>query len=400
MVTAKKAHKRRPDGTASVGTATDGRHYATIRLPDGTRPRRYGKTDTEALENLQAFLREWEQGRHRPGGRQKLGEYLDWWLSEQVKTGNRHRTYKQRESHIRVHLKPELGTIKLEELRAEDIQRFLARCTAKQLAPRTVSHFRATLRAALNVAMGLRLVDHNAAIYAKPPRIPKSRIKPLDPGEAVKMVERLKDHRLGALFTVVLAVGLRSSEARGLTWDDIDWEKGILTANHQLERIEGSYVLQEEMKNESSVRTVRLPQIAIDTLRLHRARQGEEIAQAGDLWEDNWDLVFTTERGRPLNDSSTTRLFHRLLAESEIRDQRFHDLRHGCASLLIAAGANLKEVSEALGHSSTTITAALYWHLFEAAEVKTASRMDAILGGIPGPMVITEVISPDEAAAG
>jgi integrase len=297
-----------------------------------------------------------------------------------------------------VHLKPELGDHRLEELRAEHVQRFLAACTKQGLAPRTVSHLRATLRAALNVAMGLRLVDHNAALYARPPRIPRTRVKPLDPEEAVKMVEKLKDHRLGPLFTVALAVGLRSSEARGLTWADIDWERHVLTARHQLERIDGEYVLQDELKNVSSVRTVRLPQIAIDALKRHQQRQEAERTKAGDMWSDAWGLVFCDVRGRPLNDSSLTRTFHQLLADAGVRDQRFHDLRHGCASLLIAAGANLKEVSEALGHSSTSITAALYWHLFEAAELKTASRMDAIFAPKSEPMVINEVISPDQAA--
>ena len=90
-------------------------------------------------------------------------------------------------------------------------------------------------------------------------------------------------------------------------------------------------------------------------------------------------LVFTSEVGTPINRHNLTRQFKRLLAKAELPDERFHDLRHTCASLLIAQGADAHEVMETLGHSQITHTLGIYSHLFQERRRPVANRMDAAL---------------------
>jgi len=114
-------------------------------------------------------------------------------------------------------------------------------------------------------------------------------------------------------------------------------------------------------------------------LRSHRARQIAERLEAGELWDD-WGLVFTTSRGTPLHPSNVTHNFQKVLARLGLPRQRFHDLRHCCASLMLAQGLTLKDVMETLGHSQISLAANLYGHLYAERRREVASRMDGILG--------------------
>src|SRR5690606_31533572 len=123
----------------------------------------------------------------------------------------------------------------------------------------------------------------------------------------------------------------------------------------------------------------------------HRTRQLEERLKAGKRWIDT-GLVFTTYRackegkgehlkvGAGLEPRNVLRVFGGLLDAAELPHMRFHDLRHGAASLLIAAGVQLAEVSLLLGHSDIRITADLYSHLVEQTASRAARHMDAVLG--------------------
>src|SRR6266545_6727274 len=161
---------------------------------------------------------------------------------------------------------------------------------------------------------------------------------------------------------VALAVGLRQGEALGLAWNDIDLDGGTLTVRKTLQRIDESFVLVEP-KTVRSRRTIALPSVAVNVLRTHRARQMEERLMAGSLWEDDWGLVFTTATGRPLHGTNVTRTFQQLLAKAGLRRQRFHDLRHSCASLLLAQGVHPRVVMETLGHSQIALTMNTYSHV-------------------------------------
>jgi site-specific recombinase XerD len=114
------------------------------------------------------------------------------------------------------------------------------------------------------------------------------------------------------------------------------------------------------------------------SLRAHAVTQAEDRERAGDRWQAS-GFVFTTKTGGPLDAKNVTHRFQALVKRAGLPQQRFHDLRHACASLLLAQGLNLKDVSETLGHSRIAVTVDLYGHMYDERRREIAERMDEIL---------------------
>ena len=136
-----------------------------------------------------------------------------------------------------------------------------------------------------------------------------------------------------------------------------------------------------------------LPAVAISALRHHEALQNEERTWAGTKWRNDWNLVFTSPRGMPLDERGVLRHFQNLLAVAGLPKMRIHDLRHSAVAILIAQGVNIKAISELLGHSSVAFTLQVYGHLLEETKRETAIKMDAALGPV-ATSVATKTDSP------
>ena len=191
----------------------------------------------------------------------------------------------------------------------------------------------------------------------------------------------VRGERLEALYAVALAAGLRQGEALGLHWSDVDLETGTLTVRQTLQRVAGKLEL-GEAKTDRSPRTLHLPGFAVEALRCHKIRQLEERLQAGPMWQDR-GLVFTTHTGGPIAKENFRRTWARLLKRAALPAIRFHDLRHSCASLLRAQGADARLIMEILGHSQISTTLDVYTHLFQPAGKDAAGRLDAALSPKP-----------------
>jgi integrase len=187
----------------------------------------------------------------------------------------------------------------------------------------------------------------------------------------------VKGDRLEALYTVALAVGLREGEAFALRWEDVDLDEGILTVRHALMRMKGRVELAEP-KTPRSRRTIALPRSVVGALRAHRTMQLEERLRAGEGWQD-WGLVFATTVGTPLNRSDVLQAFRRHLEGAGLPRMRFLDLRHSCASLLLAQGVHPRVVMETLGHSTINVTMNVYSHVLPSLQREAAEQMDAVL---------------------
>jgi integrase len=124
-------------------------------------------------------------------------------------------------------------------------------------------------------------------------------------------------------------------------------------------------------------RTIALPQVAIEALRAHRTRQLEERLLAGECWQES-GLVFTTVEGKPLDARNVFRGFQRLLTRARLPHLRLHDLRHGCATLLIAQGVHPRTIMKILGHSQISLTMNTYGHVTHALQRDAATRVNAV----------------------
>jgi integrase len=223
------------------------------------------------------------------------------------------------------------------------------------------------------------LVSRNVAKLVDVPRVKRVEINPYSPPEARAFVEAIKGDRLEALFYLALALGVRQGEALGLSWGDIDLDAQELTVRTALQRIDGEFRLVEP-KSAASRRNLALADSVVEILKAHRTRQLEERLQSGSYWQDT-ALVFTTPTGGPLSDGHVRRRFYKILAGAGLRRQRFHDLRHACASLLLAQNVHPRVVMETLGHSTISLTMNTYSHVLPAAQREAASKIGALLEG-------------------
>jgi integrase len=337
----------------------------------------YGGTREEVRRKLVIALGAQEVGALADSRGQTVGEFLDQWLKEVAKPSVRALTYRGYEVNIRRHLKPTLGRIALERLEPIHVQSLLNRKLTEGLSPKSVRYLRGTLRTALNQAVRWGLVARNAAALVDGPRVAAYEIRPFDPAEARQFLSAVKGHRLEALYSVALAMGLRQGEALGLRWSDVDLELGYLRINKQLQRVDGRFELVEP-KTTRSRRTLVMPPLVIASMLVHRERQLSERA-AEPRVSNGLDLVFTRPDGSPLDGTVVTHEFHRVLDRAGLPQRRFHDLRHSCASLLLAQGVAARVVMEILGHSQIAITMNTYTHVIPELRQDAARRMESLL---------------------
>ncbi len=376
-----RTKSKRANGEGSVWQRSDGRWVGAISLPGGKRKSFYAVTRREVQQKLVRAQNDAHTGLPIIGEKQTLAQFLDRWLSESVKATVRPRTYSSYSDLVRLHIKPALGKTPLARVTPQQIQSLLNSKLEQKLSPSTVKYIHAVLRRALGQALKWGLVSRNAAALVDPPRVRREEVNVMNPEQARGFLDSIKGHRLEALYSVALAVGLRQGEALGLRWDDVDLESGQVEVRKQLQRLDGEFRLVEP-KTSKSRRTVDLPGFAIDTLRHHRVRQIEERLAAGADWEE-WGLVFTTQRGTPLDAKNVTHRFQEFLSRNDLPRMRFHDLRHACASLLLAQGEQARVVMEILGHSQISMTMNTYSHVIPALRREAADRMDGLLFAKP-----------------
>jgi integrase len=252
----------------------------------------------------------------------------------------------------------------------------------QHLSSSTVRYCLKILRMALDHACKLDLVPRNVALLVDFPKVEHAEIEPFSPEQAMKFIEATKGHRLGALFSVATAIGLRKGEALGLKWSAIDFERGTLAVRIALQRVKmpgekkGSLLLKEPKKK--SRRTINLPRCSVSALLEHRAIQDQERRLAGSRWKEA-DYVFTTGIGTPMEPRNLERAYRQILALAGLHHIRIHDLRHTAATLLLTQGVHPRVVMELLGHSQIAITMNTYSHVVPALMKEAANQMDAAL---------------------
>jgi serine/threonine protein kinase len=194
------------------------------------------------------------------------------------------------------------------------------------------------------------------------------------PGESLT-VTAAKKSPLGPFFSVALAVGLRLGEALALGWDAVDLKTKKLSVRRALQRTKDG-VRFVEPKSERSRRTVTLPEFAVTAMERQRAAQKKARFAAGTKWFES-GLVFTTSIGTALDERNVRREFLCILEAAKLPSIRILDLRHTCASLLIAQGVHQRVVMEILGHSQISITMDTYSHVLPAVGADAAKKLNA-----------------------
>jgi integrase len=221
------------------------------------------------------------------------------------------------------------------------------------------------------------------------------RTRPVDPGdveEAMQFLKAVEDDRLYALWAVAIGVGLRRGEALAFRWQDVDLEEGTLHVRQTVQRVAGKLQFSEP-KTPGSRRQIPLPAVCVRALVEHRDRQLLDKEAASIAWQDP-ELVFTTWVGTPLEPGNVNRHFNELCVKAGLRRIRIHDLRHTCASLLLAQGRGAAGGDGDVGHSQIGITMNLYSHVMPVVQRDAADRMNALLD----PVAVTAAVTDGDPA--
>lgn len=281
---------------------------------------------------------------------------------------------------IREHLTPTLGPVPLDKLTPSHVRALVTAKTKDGLAPTSVRHIHGLLRNALADAERLDLVGRNVAKAVKTPKVPRTEVRGLTTEQARRLLDVLAGERLYPLYLVALTVGLRRGELLGLCWSDLDMVAGTVRIRRTLQRVDGRLQLVEP-KTASSTRTVPVPRPTLAVLAQHRRCQAAERADArllGRPWPPT-DLVFVSTTGTPLEPRNVNRRFHALRAQAGLPWLRLHDLRHACASILLAQGVPARVVMELLGHSAIAVTMNTYTHVMPHLQRQAADAMERAL---------------------
>ena len=366
---------RRARDTGSI-YQSGGRWRATVH--DASGRRRY--LSAASKKQVTAKLREAERAVEKTGVVQSekltLGAFLNEWLAA-VKSSLRPTTFASYSDNLRLHVRPTLGRVGLTRLAPTDVQRLINTQIEAGRSARSIKYANGILRNALTKAEKWGYVSRNVARLVEVPRVTRTEIHPLTPGQTSALLSSVAGTQDEAVYLAAVGLGLRKGELLGLRWEDVDLDAASVTVHHTLQRLGGVATLAEP-KTAKSRRTVSAPAPVIAVLRDHRKRQLSERIAAGPVWQD-LGFVFASPIGTPLDASAVTHRFHRQLAAAGLPRQRFHDLRHACASYLLAANVPMKVVQEILGHSQLSTTADIYSHVAPELQREAADRLGALL---------------------
>jgi integrase len=363
------SNQRRSSGEGSVFQRQDGRWSAIIDLGyvNGKRKRKtiYGKTKKEVTDKLRQLQQEQAQGKDVGAERRTVQQFLEHWLEKIARRRTRPLTSRRYEELIRLHIVPHIGRVQLDKLNPDQVQDMLNTLHDEGLAPRTVHHVRAVLRTALNAALRFGYVTRNVAALVDAPKVKQYQASILTPDQALTLLNTVKGHRLEALYRVALSLALRRGEILALRWADVDYEQKTL-------RISKS-------KNESGARTLPLPPALMRALQAHWSFQQQERLAQGLEWQEH-GLVFPSEKGTPLLPSNLHRHFKLMLKKAGLPQSiRFHDMRHSCASFLVAQGEHPRTVMHVLRHTNIQMSMEVYAKVFPEMEREALEKLDRLL---------------------
>ena len=250
--------------------------------------------------------------------------------------------------------------------------------TGKPLSGKTVRNVGTILRRALRDAVADDLLKVNPAHGVKLPKVTKSKIRTWTPEETRIALEGL-DQPLRSMVHLTATTGMRRSETLGRRWSSVDLDYSVLEVTATLVLVGSKPTFTELTKTRSSRRRLALDPGTVAMLKAHRVVQLEQRLEAGELWSDEYGLVFTSEIGRPYSPSRYTRNFQKEAQRLGLTPIGVQGLRHSLATTALADGISAKIVAERLGHASVVTTLDRYSHVSEeqdrAAAVALAERI-------------------------
>ena len=312
-----------------------------------------------------------------------FADFMEQWL-EVIKPSIKLTTYGGYCMNVRSAIAPYFRerNILLRGLTAEDINEFYED-QLERVKATSVHKYHANISKALKYAVKKKMIPYSIMNNVDRPKPERFVGKFLKQSEVVDLFEAVKGHKLELGVILGAFYGLRRAEIVGLRWESIDFEANTITIEHTVTvaRIDGkkTLVVDDTTKSKASYRTLPLvAQFKVKLLEMQAEQERYRKLCGKSFNNAESKYVYTDQLGNRINPSYLTSAFPKFLIENGFRKMRFHDLRHSCASLLLANGVPLKQIQEWLGHSDFAITANTYAHLEFSSKLASAQAMDWI----------------------
>lgn len=383
-----------------------GRRSWQIRIPVGEDPQtgawiRHEETvrgnRDDAERRRRELLYERDRGVLGSPGRTTLARFLkEEWLPAVSEVSKRGRplapTTRRRYEDVVGHICRVIGSVKMASLRTAHVERLrnllLAEtvqrkngAVARRFRPQTVGDILRVLSQALSKAVAKGLISRNwadAALVDRPAGKAGS-LPVMEEEMAKRILEGVKGHDpWDAAIHLALGMTMRREEVLGLRWSDVDLDGGALTVIRTI-----TYTPRQihvgDPKTDASRRTLPLPEFVKDALRRHKKRQEARRLRLGAAWQHQWDLVLDRGDGAPWVPPSFSKAWTTFATRSGLGNVGFHELRHGAATLMLAAGVPDAVAIEMMGHRDTRILRR-YQKVVDRLKREAATRMDELLG--------------------
>ena len=360
---------------ASVSKRPNGRYQARWRLtPGGKQFTKIFDRKIDAETHVSMIVADLERGTYAdpPAGRETVAAYYERWSHSQVwRQSTRDRIIGIFDKHVI----PAFGAMPMAGVRRSDVQSWVAKL-AKTLAPRTVVNYSNVLAMMFNAAILDEVIVKTPMVQLNLPRPDSNNLTlvPITTAQVYALADAVPDVYSAAILAQA-GLGLRQSELLGMTIDRIDFLRGTVRIDRQILRTGGSELKWGPPKTAASNRVIPLAGTVRECLAVHLAR-----------WPPSGNgLVFTNTEGRPVRPGTYG---DRISAAVGVLgfEATSHDLRHYCASMLIASGCSVKAVQRFLGHATAAETLDTYGHLWPDDDDRIRAAIDKAFGETEEPL--------------
>jgi len=378
--------RRRTKGEGSIQEIGPNRFRIMLEGESlGDRRVRHSRTVTGTLDDARVVLDDLKTARRRNELVQRsdatVAMYLDAYLDRNPRRVAP-RTLEGYRRLARVHVKPNLGRIRLQDLKRKHLVDLYERLHGT-LSGSSVRQIHALISVTLADAVSRDILARNvAATVQHKPRGDRRSIPAsiLDAANMAKVIAAVRKTPLERVVLIAVLTGMRLGELLALRWASVDLAKREIVVCESVYELDDGTIATKKPKS-GKARTIRVDQATANALDTQRREPARTLGVNPLVFPAPFDR-FARQRVYPKgglwSPEAVGGLFRRAMAKAKIA-MRFHDLRHAHASLLLATGANLKEISQRLGHATVAFTLDVYAHLTPQTEIEAAERVGAAL---------------------